>query len=99
MDDFYQVYNLEKNTIGLVPSLNANPGDGYYSSSKTDVSINEEVDRPLIIVLSIIGLLLGAIFRNGVYSVCYAPAFAAIMAPAPKGYAALEGGEEDEDDD
>ena len=43
--------------------------------------------------------MLGAIFRNGVYSVCYAPAFAALMAPAPKGYAALEGGEEDEEDD
>lgn len=81
-----------------MPSVNTNPEttNGYYSSSKPE-NINEK-DRPTIIWLSFIGLVLGGIFRNGLFQVCYAGAFAAMAAPAPKGYAALEGGELEEDD-
>lgn len=76
---------------------NPETSNGYYSSSKPE-NVHEEVDRPTIIWLSAIGLFLGALFRNALFQVCYAGAFAAIAAPAPKGYAALEGGEIEEDD-
>ena len=93
LDDYYQIYNLEKNTVGLVPSANTNPEttNGYYSSSKPE-SINKEVDRPTIICISVVALIVGAIFRNGLFQVAYAGVFAALASP-DKGYSALEGGE------
>ena len=82
-----------------MPSVNTNPEttNGYYSRSKPE-NIYQDVDRPTIIWLSIIGLILGAIFRNAVFQVCYASTFSTIMAGS-KGYSALEGGEMEEDSD
>jgi len=76
LDDYYQVYNLEKNTVGLVPSKDTN--DGYYTTSAPE-NINEERDRPTILWLSIVGLVLAAIFRNALFQVCYATTFTDIM--------------------
>jgi len=91
LNDFYQVYNLEKNTIGLVPSVNTNPetADNFYYSSKPENV--EEFDRILVIIICVVALILGAIFRNGVFQPAYSSTFAAIN--KPDDYAALEGGE------
>ena len=93
MDDYYQIYNLEKNAVGLVPSAATNPEttNGYYSSSKPE-SISADVDRPTIIWISVVALIVGAVLRNGLFQVAYAGLFAALAAPG-KGYSALEGGE------
>lgn len=96
LDDYYQVYHLEKNMVGLVPSVYTND-DGFYASSLPENV--REYDREIIIALSIIGLLFAPIFRNGVYSPCYASTFDKINNKGRRGYASLEGGEREDDDE
>ena len=97
LDDYYQVYSLDRNVVGLVPSIDVNPenGEGYYTSSKPE-NVHED-DRLIIIIISCLALFFGGVFRNAVMGTCYTATFAAAM--APKGYAALEGGELDEEED
>jgi len=64
--------------VGLVPSVNTNPEttNGYYSSSKPENV--EDFDRILVIIISVVALILGAVFRNGLFQVAYAGVFAGI---------------------
>lgn len=96
LDDYYQVYNLEKAKVGLVPSVEIND-EGNYASSKPE-NVHDS-DRTIIIAISIIGLVFAAIFRNGVYSPCYASTYDRINNIGKPGYSSLEGGEREGDEE
>ena len=65
LDDFYQVYDLQRNQVGLVPSIyvNAPNDEGIFASSPPE-SVDMKKTKPIVLWLLVGGWLIAAFLRN-----------------------------------
>jgi len=65
LSDFYQVYDMTRNQMGLVPSLFTNPynDDGLYTSSKTE-NTRIKKERPILTWISFAVFFIVFFIRN-----------------------------------
>lgn len=60
---YYQVYDLRRNQIGLVPSIYSNPTDDQLTVEIAK-KVNEELVKTLVILALIIGICFTFVFRK-----------------------------------
>ncbi len=65
LNDFYQVYDLQRNQVGLVPSIfvNAPNDEGIFASSPPE-SVDMKKTKPIILWLLVGGWMIAASLRN-----------------------------------